>query len=201
MESASRQYRKPTAAPKAAKQPRAPAKSRRPAASAAAASVVASTVSIMRDLSPPPLHLPAHMMHIAPPIVMKKEYIQQEDMQLLLDVAQQHERQQEQLQKQQLQQQQQQQQLFMQQNDQQLEYEIAEVTERYPVIDPDRPFVCQQCGVSFAREKALLSHSKVRLYPKKHIYIHILIICSPSTRCTAPTRRTSAIAAAKCSGT
>lgn len=32
---------------------------------------------------------------------------------------------------------------------------------RYPVIDMTRPFVCQKCGVSFAREKALLSHSKV----------------------------------------
>lgn len=40
------------------------------------------------------------------------------------------------------------------------EYIEPEV-ERYPVIDPARPFVCQRCGVSFAREKALLSHSKV----------------------------------------
>lgn len=40
------------------------------------------------------------------------------------------------------------------------EYNEPEV-ERYPVIDPARPFVCQRCGVSFAREKALLSHSKV----------------------------------------
>lgn len=36
-----------------------------------------------------------------------------------------------------------------------------EQEQRYPVIDPTRPFVCQKCGVSFAREKALLSHSKM----------------------------------------
>lgn len=42
------------------------------------------------------------------------------------------------------------------------QYEMTDVTERYPIIDPARPFVCQKCGVSFAREKALLSHSKVR---------------------------------------
>lgn len=29
---------------------------------------------------------------------------------------------------------------------------------RYPVTDAVRPFVCQVCGVGFAREKALLSH-------------------------------------------
>lgn len=37
-------------------------------------------------------------------------------------------------------------------------------SERYPVIDPSRPFVCQKCGVSFAREKALMSHAKVNLF-------------------------------------
>lgn len=31
---------------------------------------------------------------------------------------------------------------------------------RFPVIDDRRPFVCQQCGLSFSREKALLSHTK-----------------------------------------
>lgn len=31
---------------------------------------------------------------------------------------------------------------------------------RFPVIDPKKPFVCQQCGLSFAREKAMLSHTK-----------------------------------------
>ncbi|XP_030762401.1 zinc finger protein 91 isoform X2 [Sitophilus oryzae] len=32
---------------------------------------------------------------------------------------------------------------------------------RYPVIDPKKPFVCQHCGVAFAREKALASHARV----------------------------------------
>jgi hypothetical protein len=32
---------------------------------------------------------------------------------------------------------------------------------RYPVTDARKPFVCQQCGVGFAREKALSSHAKV----------------------------------------
>lgn len=40
--------------------------------------------------------------------------------------------------------------------------------QRYPVIDPARPFVCQKCGVSFAREKALLSHSKVNINHDDH---------------------------------
>lgn len=31
---------------------------------------------------------------------------------------------------------------------------------RFPVIDAKKPFVCQQCGLSFAREKAMLSHTK-----------------------------------------
>lgn len=31
--------------------------------------------------------------------------------------------------------------------------------ERFPITNADRPFVCQQCGVSFAREKALIAHS------------------------------------------
>lgn len=33
--------------------------------------------------------------------------------------------------------------------------------QRFPIIDSGKPFVCQQCGLSFAREKALLSHGKV----------------------------------------
>lgn len=33
--------------------------------------------------------------------------------------------------------------------------------ERYPVTDANRPFVCQHCGVSFAREKALIAHSRL----------------------------------------
>ncbi|XP_022909616.1 zinc finger protein 569 [Onthophagus taurus] len=36
------------------------------------------------------------------------------------------------------------------------------VTEpRYPISDPRKPFVCQHCGVGFAREKALASHARV----------------------------------------
>lgn len=31
----------------------------------------------------------------------------------------------------------------------------------YPVIDDSKPFVCQQCGLAFSREKAMLSHTKV----------------------------------------
>ncbi|TMW42243.1 hypothetical protein DOY81_012675 [Sarcophaga bullata] len=30
----------------------------------------------------------------------------------------------------------------------------------YPVIDDSKPFVCQQCGLAFSREKAMLSHTK-----------------------------------------
>lgn len=32
---------------------------------------------------------------------------------------------------------------------------------RYPITDPRKPFVCQHCGVGFAREKALASHARV----------------------------------------
>lgn len=32
---------------------------------------------------------------------------------------------------------------------------------RYPVTDPRKPFVCQHCGIGFAREKAMLSHTRV----------------------------------------
>ncbi|XP_019756568.1 zinc finger protein 41 isoform X2 [Dendroctonus ponderosae] len=32
---------------------------------------------------------------------------------------------------------------------------------KYPVTDPKKPFVCQHCGVAFAREKALASHARV----------------------------------------
>ncbi|XP_037947301.1 zinc finger protein 418-like isoform X2 [Teleopsis dalmanni] len=31
---------------------------------------------------------------------------------------------------------------------------------QFPIIDESKPFVCQQCGLAFAREKALLSHTK-----------------------------------------
>ncbi|XP_065371592.1 uncharacterized protein LOC135963597 [Calliphora vicina] len=30
----------------------------------------------------------------------------------------------------------------------------------YPVIDDSKPFVCQECGLAFSREKAMLSHTK-----------------------------------------
>ncbi|XP_011182607.2 uncharacterized protein Znf569_1 [Zeugodacus cucurbitae] len=30
----------------------------------------------------------------------------------------------------------------------------------FPVIDESKPFVCQQCGLAFAREKAMLAHTK-----------------------------------------
>ncbi|KAH8361103.1 hypothetical protein KR200_007182 [Drosophila serrata] len=30
----------------------------------------------------------------------------------------------------------------------------------FPVLDESKPFVCQQCGLAFAREKALVSHTK-----------------------------------------
>ncbi|XP_064549205.1 zinc finger and BTB domain-containing protein 41 [Drosophila montana] len=33
-------------------------------------------------------------------------------------------------------------------------------TLRFPVLDESKPFVCQQCGLAFAREKALVSHIK-----------------------------------------
>lgn len=32
---------------------------------------------------------------------------------------------------------------------------------RYPILDPRKPFVCQHCGVAFAREKALASHARI----------------------------------------
>lgn len=36
----------------------------------------------------------------------------------------------------------------------------------FPVLDHSKPFVCQQCGLAFAREKALVSHTKVILNSK-----------------------------------
>ena len=32
---------------------------------------------------------------------------------------------------------------------------------RWPITDPTKPYVCQFCGVGFAREKALASHSRI----------------------------------------
>jgi hypothetical protein len=38
---------------------------------------------------------------------------------------------------------------------------INEYIEKYPITDPRKPFVCQHCGCSFTREKALESHTKI----------------------------------------
>ncbi|XP_012275030.1 zinc finger and BTB domain-containing protein 41 isoform X2 [Orussus abietinus] len=32
---------------------------------------------------------------------------------------------------------------------------------RWPITDPTKPYVCQHCGVGFAREKALASHARI----------------------------------------
>lgn len=32
---------------------------------------------------------------------------------------------------------------------------------RWPITDPTKPYVCQYCGVGFAREKALASHARI----------------------------------------
>jgi len=34
----------------------------------------------------------------------------------------------------------------------------------WPVTDPNKPYVCQHCGIGFAREKALGSHSRLDLH-------------------------------------
>lgn len=34
---------------------------------------------------------------------------------------------------------------------------------KYPIIDPSRPYVCQHCGIGFAREKALTSHTMIHV--------------------------------------
>lgn len=39
--------------------------------------------------------------------------------------------------------------------------------ERFPITDARKPFVCQNCGVCFTRQKALESHSKVSFAKKK----------------------------------
>uniref|UniRef100_A0A182WGC9 C2H2-type domain-containing protein n=1 Tax=Anopheles minimus TaxID=112268 RepID=A0A182WGC9_9DIPT len=38
----------------------------------------------------------------------------------------------------------------------------------FPVIDERKPFVCQQCGTSFGREKALLAHSRTHANRTQH---------------------------------
>lgn len=37
----------------------------------------------------------------------------------------------------------------------------AETEPRFTILDPRKPFVCQHCGVGFAREKALASHARI----------------------------------------
>lgn len=39
--------------------------------------------------------------------------------------------------------------------------DIVNQVPRWPVVDQSRPYVCQHCGVGFAREKALASHSRI----------------------------------------
>lgn len=39
--------------------------------------------------------------------------------------------------------------------------DIVHQVPRWPVVDQSRPYVCQHCGVGFAREKALASHSRI----------------------------------------
>ncbi|XP_077289272.1 uncharacterized protein LOC143913402 isoform X2 [Arctopsyche grandis] len=38
---------------------------------------------------------------------------------------------------------------------------VATLQSQYEATDPSRPFVCQHCGVGFAREKALASHARI----------------------------------------
>lgn len=49
-------------------------------------------------------------------------------------------------------------------------------TERYPITDSRKPFVCQHCGVSFAREKALASHARVNNYEFNKLYYTVITI-------------------------
>ncbi|KAL6256443.1 hypothetical protein P5V15_012556 [Pogonomyrmex californicus] len=34
-------------------------------------------------------------------------------------------------------------------------------TQQWPITDPTKPYVCQTCGIGFAREKALASHARI----------------------------------------
>lgn len=38
---------------------------------------------------------------------------------------------------------------------------VPSLQSHFEITDPSRPFVCQHCGVGFAREKALASHARV----------------------------------------
>lgn len=75
----------------------------------------------------------------------------------------------------------------------------APQAQRFPVIDDSKPFVCQQCGLAFAREKALVSHIKVTLFinPSNlllyYTWFHFRII--------ALTLHSNAISVKICSGT
>lgn len=51
-----------------------------------------------------------------------------------------------------------------------------EVARHYPIIDDNKPFVCQQCGLAFSREKAMLSHTKVRMLQLKCLNIYDIIV-------------------------
>lgn len=41
------------------------------------------------------------------------------------------------------------------------EMSVEQQSPQWPVTDPTKPYVCQFCGVGFAREKALASHARV----------------------------------------
>lgn len=83
-------------------------------------------------------------------------------------------------------------------------------TEQYPIIDPSRPFVCQKCGVSFAREKALMSHAKVIVVQRichtsrSNVKHYCSVLFSPprtQIRCIAAMLHMNVIVALKCSTT
>ncbi|KAL0131261.1 hypothetical protein PUN28_002673 [Cardiocondyla obscurior] len=38
---------------------------------------------------------------------------------------------------------------------------VRQQAQQWPITDPTKPYVCQSCGISFAREKALASHARV----------------------------------------
>ncbi|XP_052898819.1 uncharacterized protein LOC128305424 [Anopheles moucheti] len=38
----------------------------------------------------------------------------------------------------------------------------------FPIVDERKPFVCQQCGISFGREKALMAHSRTHTNRVRH---------------------------------
>lgn len=52
----------------------------------------------------------------------------------------------------------------------------------FPVLDDSKPFVCQQCGLAFARQKALVSHTKVIREDKalKSLLFYLKHVLAPS---------------------